>query len=88
MSPTAVTNASSSIIGTTPQFLSVRSFDVAKGRFITDLDLKRQENVVALGSEIAQRLFGDVQPIGKYVRIKNNTFQVIGVMQPKGSTIW
>ncbi|WP_449418597.1 ABC transporter permease [Phormidium nigroviride] len=79
-------NASSSIIGTTPQFLSVRSFDVAKGRFITDLDLKRQENVVALGSEIAQRLFGDVQPIGKYVRIKNNTFQVIGVMQPKGST--
>lgn len=79
-------NASSSVIGTTPQFLSVRSFDVARGRFITDVDLKRQENVVALGSEIAQRLFGDVEPIGRYVRIKNNTFQVIGIMQSKGSS--
>jgi putative ABC transport system permease protein len=79
-------NASSSIIGTTPQFLSVRSFDVAKGRFITDDDLKKQTNVIALGSEIAERLFGDVEPIGKYIRIKNNTFQIIGIMQPKGSS--
>jgi putative ABC transport system permease protein len=79
-------NASSSIIGTTPSFLSVRSFDVARGRFITDDDLKKQTNVIILGSEIAERLFGDVEPIGKFIRIKNNTFQVVGIMQPKGST--
>jgi putative ABC transport system permease protein len=79
-------NASSSIIGTTPSFLSVRSFDVARGRFITDDDLKKQTNVIILGSEIAERLFSGVEPIGKFIRIKNNTFQVVGIMQPKGST--
>lgn len=79
-------NASGTIIGTTPQWLSVRSFDVAKGRFISDLDLKSNTQVVALGSELADRLFGNQDPIGKYVRIKNISAQVIGVMQPKGST--
>ena len=79
-------NAQSTIVGTTPEFLSVRSFDVAKGRFITKLDLERQANIIILGSEIAERLFGNTQPIGQYVRIKNTSLQVIGVMQSKGSS--
>ncbi|WP_079676869.1 ABC transporter permease [Planktothrix sp. PCC 11201] len=79
-------NASASIVGTTPEFLSVRNFDIAKGRFITDLDLKRNEQVVALGSELAQQLFGTEDPIGKSVRLRNLSLQVIGVMQPKGSS--
>ncbi|NJO45152.1 MAG: FtsX-like permease family protein [Oscillatoriales cyanobacterium RM2_1_1] len=79
-------NASASVTGTTPEFLPVRSFDVARGRFITDLDLKRQENVVALGSELAEKLFGDEDPLGKQVRLKNISLKVIGVMQPKGTS--
>jgi putative ABC transport system permease protein len=78
-------NSNSSIIGTTPEFLAVRSFDVAKGRFITDLDLKRNNQVVVLGSDLANRLLGNVDPIGKSVRIKNASFQVIGIMESKGS---
>ncbi len=79
-------NASASVIGTTPEYLSVRNFDVARGRFITDLDLKRNEQVVALGSELAQQLFGETDPIGKQVRLRNISLQVVGVMQPKGSS--
>ncbi|MEB3885298.1 ABC transporter permease [Lyngbya sp. CCY1209] len=79
-------NATASLIGTTPEYLRVRNFDVARGRFITDLDIKRNEQVVALGSEIAEQLFGNEDPIGKQVRLKDITLQVIGVMQPKGST--
>jgi len=79
-------NATASIIGTTPEYLTVRNFDVARGRFITDLDIKRNEQVVALGSEIAEQLFGNEDPIGKQVRLKDITLQVVGVMQPKGST--
>lgn len=75
----------STVIGTTPPFLAVRSFDVAEGRFLTDLDLKRNDQVVALGSELAQDLFGPQNPVGQKIRIKNISFQVIGVMQPKGS---
>ncbi|MBW4576266.1 MAG: ABC transporter permease [Aphanothece sp. CMT-3BRIN-NPC111] len=80
-------NATTLILGTTPEFLSVRSFDVAKGRFITDLDLKRNNQVVTLGSELAERLFGSEDPIGQQVRIKNVSFQVVGVMKPKGASL-
>ncbi|MBW4417846.1 MAG: ABC transporter permease [Myxacorys californica WJT36-NPBG1] len=78
-------NSSSSVTGTTPSFLSVRSFDVAKGRFLTDLDLQRNQRVVALGADLANRFFSDQDPIGKRIRIRNVSFQVIGVMRPKGS---
>ena len=78
-------NSNSSITGTTPEFLSVRSFDVAKGRFITNLDLQKNNQVVVLGSDLATRLFSNTDPIGKSVRVKNVSFQVIGIMETKGS---
>ncbi|MBD2040759.1 ABC transporter permease [Microcoleus sp. FACHB-672] len=79
-------NISATIMGTTPEYLSVRSFDIAKGRFLMNLDLQRQEDVVVLGSEIAQQLFGNKNPLGEQIRLKNVSLQVIGVMQPKGSS--
>lgn len=79
-------NVSTSISGTTPDMLTVRSLDVARGRFITELDLQRNETVVALGSELAEQLFGDEDPLGKSIRLKNVSLRVIGVMQPKGSS--
>ncbi len=78
-------NTNTAITGTAPEFLSVRSFDVAKGRFVTNLDLDRNNQVAALGAEVAKRLFENSDPIGQTVRIKNVSFQVIGVMEPKGS---
>lgn len=78
-------NTNASVIGTTTEFLAVRNFDVARGRFITTLDLDRNNPVVALGPDLAKRLFGSIDPIGQTVRIKNVSFQVIGVMAPKGS---
>ncbi len=80
-------NTYTSIIGSTPAYLSVRNFDIAKGRFLTDLDSKRGALVVILGSDLAQKLFGDSDPISQQVRIKNLSFQVIGVMAPKGSSL-
>lgn len=78
-------NTTTLITGTTPGFLPVRSFNVAQGRFISKLDVKRNNQVVALGSELAKRLFGNQNPIGQAVRIKNVSFQVVGVMESKGS---
>jgi putative ABC transport system permease protein len=78
-------NSTASLIGATPSYLIVRNFDVAKGRFITKEDLKRQTNIAVLGSEIAEILFGKEDPIGQSIRIKNSSLQVVGVMQPKGA---
>jgi len=76
-----------SAIGATPSYLVVRDFDVAQGHFLTALDLKRDAKVVVLGSDLAQRLFGNTNPIGQQLRIKNLSFQIVGVMASKGSSL-
>jgi putative ABC transport system permease protein len=78
-------NTSTQIFGVTPEFLTVRSFDVAKGRFISNEDIKSNNQVVLLGSDVVNKMFGNEDPIGERIRIRNTSFTVIGVMQPKGS---
>ncbi|MCU0523853.1 MAG: ABC transporter permease [Elainella sp. Prado103] len=76
---------SSLVVGTTPEFLPVRDFDLTRGRFFSDLDVQRNTQVVAIGADVANKLFGDSDPIGQQIRIKNISFQVIGVMESKGA---
>ncbi|MEM9275822.1 MAG: ABC transporter permease [Cyanobacteria bacterium P01_F01_bin.143] len=78
-------NSQELIFGVTPEFLSVRSFVMETGRFITDIDLKRNQRVAVLGPEIAEKLFVQQNPLGKQIRIKDISFEVIGVMEAKGS---
>lgn len=78
-------STSALILGTTPDFSSVRTFDVAKGRFISDLDVQRGTRSVALGPDLAKSLFGTSDPLGQTIRIKNISFQVIGIMEAKGA---
>ncbi|HEY9627790.1 MAG TPA: ABC transporter permease [Coleofasciculaceae cyanobacterium] len=77
--------ATTSITGITPEFTVVRDFNVARGRFITDLDVQRSNRVVALGSDLAQKLFAGSDPIGQEIRIRNISFQVVAVMEAKGA---
>jgi len=78
-------NTDVNVIGTTPTFLSVRDFETAQGRFLTQVDIKRSNQVTVLGADLADRLFGSTQPIGQQMRIKNATYQVVGVLEAKGS---
>lgn len=80
-------NTNATILGTTSDYLSVRSFDVETGRFITEQDIKRSNQVVMLGPELAKKLFDNQNPIGEQLRIKNLSFQVVGIMKPKGSAL-
>lgn len=78
-------NTNTQILGVTPEFLPVRSFDVAKGRFFTNQDIKSNNQVVVLGSDVVKKLFNNQNPIGERVRVKNISFLVVGVMESKGS---
>ncbi|MUL37404.1 ABC transporter permease [Gloeocapsopsis dulcis] len=80
-------NTYSLIVGTNPDFSIVRSFDAQRGRFITDLDVTRNNQVATLGVDLAERLFGNQDPVGQQVRIRNISFLVIGVMEAKGSVL-
>jgi putative ABC transport system permease protein len=72
-------------VGSTPSFALVRDYTVARGRFYSEADLKRNARVVVLGSELADKLFGREDPLGKQIRIKNIGFEIIGVMAAKGA---
>ncbi|MEB3241439.1 MAG: ABC transporter permease [Synechococcus sp.] len=78
-------SASVTVSGITPDFLAVRRFEMGKGRFFSDADLSSARNVTVLGPDLASRLLPGGDPIGRSVRIKNQTFQVVGVMAPKGA---
>lgn len=77
--------SNSLIVGTTPDFVAVRDFDMSQGRFFSDLDVRRNTQVAALGSDVAKKFFGVGDPVGQQIRIKNVSFQVIGVMESKGA---
>jgi putative ABC transport system permease protein len=74
------------VTGVTPDYQTVRSYQVADGRFITDGDNKSQAMVAVLGSQTATDLFGSLSPVGKTIAINGIKFEVIGVLVSKGST--
>ncbi|MEM1278893.1 MAG: ABC transporter permease [Cyanobacteria bacterium P01_H01_bin.152] len=80
-------NTNTSVVGTNEQFLKVRSFEIAQGRFIAELDLKRRSQVAVLGASLAKRLFDATSPIGQSIRINGTSFEVVGVMAQKGSNL-
>ncbi len=80
-------NTNGLLVGTTPAYQSVRSFYVDQGRFINDIDLQRNKRVTVIGREIAKRFFKTQNPIGQQIRIKGISFEIIGVMEVKGSSL-
>jgi putative ABC transport system permease protein len=79
-------NAVGRIIGATPDYLNVMNANVADGNFISNANVTARTSDVVLGSQIADELFNGVEPVGRTVRINNQPFRVIGVMQSKGGT--
>ncbi len=72
--------------GVTKEFPVVRNFAVDKGRFVGDLDVKGDKQIAAIGTDLAQRLFGQDNPLGKQIRVGNLSFDIVGVMESKGSS--
>lgn len=75
------------VTGTTPSYLNVRNSVVAQGQFFGELDERAGNPVAALGSETARQLFGDRNPVGETIRIRNVSFLVTGVMAEKGASM-
>ena len=77
---------STRVYGVTPDWQRARGWEVVDGVFLSDSDLDRKKKVVVLGSTPARKLFKDTDPIGKMVRLQNNYYEVIGLLQEKGLT--
>lgn len=71
--------------GVTDQYQKTNSYAVTQGRFITESDNKSQALVAIVGSQVGEDLFGGLSPIGKTISVNGIKFEVIGVLESKGS---
>ena len=78
-------NWNSQVQGTTPDFLIARQWVVQDGVFITDSDVRGAAKVCVLGQSVVKQLFGDSDPVGSMIRIKDMPFKVVGTLVAKGS---
>ena len=79
-------NTFAQIIGVTPAYESARNYATASGTFITREHVGTVDEAAVLGSEIAETLFGNRDPVGQNVRINGRQFAVAGVLESRGST--
>jgi ABC-type antimicrobial peptide transport system, permease component len=80
-------NWTTTVTGTTPEYLAVRNQEVQNGSFFTSRDLDSRNRVAVIGSTVAGNLFGDTNPLGQTVRINKSLFTVIGVLASKGQSM-
>jgi putative ABC transport system permease protein len=73
-----------SVVGTTADYVDVRAYDVWQGSFLTDTAVERDLRVAVLGSTTADDLGLDASSIGSQITIGGLPFQLIGILQPKG----
>jgi putative ABC transport system permease protein len=75
------------LVGVTPEYESVRNYQVSEGGFINEEHMLGQASVVIIGYEVAERLFGRTEGlVGEQVRIENQPFRILGVLTQRGGS--
>ena len=80
------TTTSTSIVGTTADYATVRAYSVWQGTFLSQVDVERDLRVAVLGASAAEDLELDAESIGSEISIGGLPFRVVGILQPKGGS--
>jgi putative ABC transport system permease protein len=75
------------ILGSTSSMLHIRHLQMSRGRFLPESDPSRALPVCVLGHTLTQELFGNISPIGQWVRIGDKRFRVIGILAKEGVSL-
>ncbi|MGB6369496.1 MAG: ABC transporter permease, partial [Atribacterota bacterium] len=82
-------NIQTTIIGTDADYQEINNYNLAMGQFINEGDLDTSRNIIVLGSELTEELFGNDNPLGEKIKLsyqkRDYLFTVIGVMEEKGA---
>ena len=79
-------NWNTSVQGVTPEFMSIRSLTIGYGSFITADDMNKRNRVAVIGTTVASNLFAKDNPVGKNIRINNQPYKVVGLLESKGQS--
>ncbi|HSH54056.1 MAG TPA: ABC transporter permease [Methylotenera sp.] len=81
-------NWNTDVIGTTPGYFDVRSWELSEGYVFSDSDIRSATRVALIGKTVADNIFGeDIDPVGKTLRLKQSPFVILGVLGSKGQTL-
>jgi putative ABC transport system permease protein len=72
------------IVPVTHTFINIQGYEFTEGRFFNESESNSGAAVVVIGAELAEGLFGELDPIGKQVRLYGQRFTVVGVLKKKG----
>jgi putative ABC transport system permease protein len=75
-----------SVNGVGPEFPYLSTFEIARGRHLSPLEIDRARPVAVIGEDVAKEIFPTRDPLGETIRIRGRHFEVIGVAKPQGST--
>jgi putative ABC transport system permease protein len=76
-----------SVQGVSPKYLAIKDWVLEKGTFFAARDIRSRRKVAVLGKTVVDELFGEKNPIGAEIRIRNIPFTVIGVLAEKGQSM-
>ena len=74
------------IMGSTPEYQDIQNMEIVKGRYFTPQEQRSGMSKLILGHIMAEELFGNKEPVGKYVKIFGQKFQVLGVLKEEGDS--
>jgi putative ABC transport system permease protein len=80
-------NWNATVFGVTPEYFDIKDWAADKGSLFSDVEIRSVSRVAVLGGTVANNLFGETDPVGQTVRIRNRPFEVIGVLASKGSDL-
>ena len=78
-------NWTTSVSGVSYNYLDVNNWSMKSGRFLSEKNVQNRERVAVVGKTVVKNLFGDEEPVGAEIRVKNIPFRIIGVLNSKGS---
>ena len=79
-------NWSTVITGVTPEFQIAKEWQMEKGRWFSNNEVKSSSKVALIGETIVENMFQGIDPVGEIIRVKRVPFKIIGVLAPKGET--
>ncbi|MEI2623009.1 MAG: ABC transporter permease [Giesbergeria sp.] len=80
-------NWSATVVGTTPPYLDARAWTIVSGYPFGDSDVRAATRVALIGQTAADNLFGNDDPLGKTIRIRQSPFVIVGVLGKKGQNL-
>ena len=78
-------NWTTTVSGVNSNYMDVNNWSMKSGRFFSDKNVQNRERVAIVGQTVVKNLFGDDNPVGAEIRVKNIPFRIIGVLNSKGS---